>query len=601
MKLPSLSKDDVIDFLLRHAEKFVVTIVALLAMGLAWGGIDALRTQSVAADKRPDVLSSHARRTLEHIDRDKQPPDDVAPRTPSLTKLVEPWRAPQIVKAPEMALLDRPLFDELGRRTKPEVFPIEDLQATAGVAVFAPRPQAGPGAARPVERDPAPPKGGKTKGKKQSSEEDAAVAGGPGFGGAAPAGDGTPALPAGRIVPYVMVTGLIPVLKQQQDYAQRFQSTSLRDEKRDSPLWSEFLVERSTVVPGGRETWEKIDPKLAARKARDEWGSMQGESLPPGFLLAAEQQPGTGGAVYCAPLPLLVTDGWGRDSMHPWFRQEMDRRRARQEAAQKAAGETVEAGQPVEDAAVQSPLAEQPAGPAPAPARPTDAGTAPDQLAYRMFRFIDTGVQPGKSYRYRVRLSLWNPNYNVPAQHLAEAALAKEAKLASTPSNETTSVTVPGPVNVLVRTLPKADMRRFKPGMAEVLVLGPDDRTGNYALRSVITDLGGFVNVDRKLNKTGDQRTRGEEIFTNAMLLDIAGRQENREDLKTPRNAAPPEPLELLVMRDDGGFDIVTAAAAEKSIVRYAATLPGMANPAETDPGQAPGGQPFSFPGIGTR
>lgn len=566
MKLPNLSKDAVIDFLLRHGEKIVVAMIAVLAMGLAWGGIDALRTQAVNAERRPDALSSRAKRTLEHIDREKQPPEDVVPKSRSLTKIVEPWRAPRIAGAPEVPLLDAPLFEELARRTRPEVFPIEDLQATAGVAVFASKQQAAADPGRPI------------------------------------AG----ALPPGTIVPYVVVSGLIPVAKQGGDYARRFQATSFRDPKRDAPLWSDYLVERSTVVPGGGEAWDRIDLKAVAKKVRDQWPAPPREALPPTLFLAPEQHPGSGGIGYCWSLPQLAMDGWGPEALHPWFRRELDRLRAEREAARKAAAEAAGApDQPADEGF--SPLAEPAAG-----ARaggPADQNARADaQFEYRLFRFLDTAVESGKAYRYRVRLSVWNPNYNVPAQHLADPASAKDAKIAAPPSNATEAVTVPGVVTTLVRTMPKAEMRRFKPGMAEVLVLGPDARSGNYALRGVVTDLGGFVNVDRKLNRPGDIRVRGEEITTNGLLLDVAGRQENREDLRAARNAGPPEPLELIVMREDGGFELVTAAESEASIIRYAPTLPAV-DDAKAGPKPPDGGapeppqkdNPFSFPLPGSR
>lgn len=613
MKMPSLSKDAMLGFLLQHGEKIVVAAVAALAMGLAWGGINAVRFESVTPDKRPEALANHATRTLTHIDREKKAPPDVAPKTPRLTKVVEPWHAPQIAPPPEMALLDRPLFEELARRTKPNVFPVEELTAVGGIAVLAVKDRGDAGFDRPVERPverPKKPKGGRA-GKKQEEPLEPM----PGFDGVMGppmTGDGTAPMPNGQIVPYVVVTGLIPVAKQVGDYQQRFQSTSLRDEKRDSPLWSDYLVERTVVVPGGRENWERIDLKAVAKRARDQWAGVQGEPLPTEFLLAAEQHPGSGGIGYCAPLPQLAMEGWGPESIHPWFRTELDRLRAEREAEEKAARERVDVGpEQITEPGFESPLAERP-GDELLPADDRLAlggvdglGKPVNDLEYRLFRFVDTTVEPGKTYRYRVRLSVWNPNYNVPAQHLADAALAKDLKLPSQPSNVTDPVTIPGPVRVLVRTLPKDDMKRFKPGMAEVLVLGPDDRTGNYSLRGVITDIGGFVNVDRKLNKTGDQRTRGEEIFTDSVVVDVAGRQENREDLKTPKNAGPPEPLELLVMRADGGFDLVSAAASEEAVSRYLPTLPAEPKAAKkTDEEPAAGpepGLPFSFPGVGPR
>jgi hypothetical protein len=555
MKLPNLSTDAVLDLLLRHVEKIVVLVVAVLAMGLAWGGIETLRTQTVTSDRRPDALAAHARRTLEHIDREKQPPDSVVPKPQSLTKLMEPWRASQVAPPPEMALLDSPVSDELGRRTKPVVFPIENLHAEAGVAVLkAKAPVVAGAAAEPPKPEPAKPTARKGRGETQRAEGQAPAAP-PQQAAAGPVADAAAPLPPGRIAAYVVVTGLIPLAKQATDYAQRFASTSLRDPKRDKPLWSDYVVERSTVVPGGRETWERVDLKAAAEQVR-EWAGLHADTMPPDFLLAADRYSGVP-IGYCWALPQLANEGWGAEALHPFFRDELERRRG---------------------AAANAP---------------------PQTLDYRLFRFVDFSVESGKAYRYRVSLKLWNPNWNVPDQHLAEATLAKDQKLFSEPSQATAAVIVPSPASVLVRTLPKADMRRFKPGTVEVLVLGPDDRSGNYALRSVITDIGGFANVDRKLNKPGDVRTRGEEIFTGRLVVDAVGRQENRADMKLPKNALPPEPLELILMREDGGFDLVTAAESEGVVTRYAPTLPdAAAKPVDAAPAVTP--QPL-FPGSRPR
>jgi hypothetical protein len=126
---------------------------------------------------------------------------------------------------------------------------------------------------------------------------------------------------------------LLPVAKQIGDYQQRFAEAGFRDPKRDQPLWSEYLVERSVVVPGGRESWEKIDMKAVLKRAQKEWSAVQGEQLPPGFLLAADQNPGAGAVGYCAPLPQLAGDAWGTESMHPWFVEQAKKFIADQAAA----------------------------------------------------------------------------------------------------------------------------------------------------------------------------------------------------------------------------------------------------------------------------
>ncbi len=67
----------------------------------------------------------------------------------------------------------------------------------------------------------------------------------------------------------------------------------------------------------------------------------------------------------------------------------------------------------------------------------------------KLFRFVDYKVEPGKKYRYRVKLWLANPNYKLPPQVLEDEKYAQEPWLLtewSTPSNV---VRVPADVGVL--------------------------------------------------------------------------------------------------------------------------------------------------------
>ena len=45
---------------------------------------------------------------------------------------------------------------------------------------------------------------------------------------------------------------------------------------------------------------------------------------------------------------------------------------------------------------------------------------------YCLFRFIDTSVEPGRLYRYRVTLRAWNPNWNLPKKFLESPDLADD-------------------------------------------------------------------------------------------------------------------------------------------------------------------------------
>ena len=548
MKRPSISlnQEAIVDFLLRHGEKFGVAVIGLAALGLAWGGIEAVRSKSASAQQRPETILRQADEATRHIEREKTAPAGEKWSGQPLATAIDPWRNPTVAGPPQLALLDRPLFEEFAKRTQPDVFRIEELQAVAGLAVL---PSKAPAAEpAPPERPRPRPRG--RDGEPAAGEPPVDKAGGqPGAGaGADPS--------RGRIAPYAVVTGLIPVAKQVAEYRRRFESVGFQDAKRDMPLWADWTIERTVVGPEA-DRWEPIDLVDAGRRWQTEWSGFASEKVPDGYLLSAaedKRNPRTT-PPYCGPLPQLLRGSWGVTSLHPWVLEQV-----RQQPA---------------------------AGP--------DAGSA-GGAEFRLFRFIDTSVEPGKTYRYRVRFEMWNPNVNLPVQHLANAALATPLKLTAPSSNETAAVSVPDPTAVLLGPLRKADMKKMKAGMLEVLVLAPSARTGDYALRGLVTEPGGFVNVDEKLNKPGDRRTRGEDFRTERVLVDVRGRQEDRADQRSPR---PPEPFEALCLRPDGGFEFVSAADAEPVIAEHKATLPaddagkGPARPGQPDAVPSPFGSPF--------
>lgn len=214
---------------------------------------------------------------------------------------------------------------------------------------------------------------------------------------------------------------------------------------------------------------------------------------------------------------------------------------------------------------------------------------------FRLFRFVDTTVQMGRSYRYRVKLSVWNPNFGLEDRYISDRAIAAKDRLASPESQPSPAVRVPTTKAVLARALSKADLKKVK-GMLEALVIGESGKTGNLALRSVITEVGGLVNVDSRLNKSStDIRARGEDIQTNAIVVDVHGRQQDRDEERAGGRAPlPPEPFEILVMEPDGSFSVASMADSQEVIERNIATLPVIESPVKPAGPPGVGGQPAS-------
>jgi len=153
MKMPSLRLAGVQDFLLRHGEKFVVGVLGLFALSLVWGGLNALRLKSAQQSQTPQAIKSLTEDTVRHIGATTEPPPDIVHPKGELAEALEPWR-PQHIKIPAPPgelVLSRPFTQDVVKRQKPQVFPIEDLRAVAGVAVLP-----DPAAATPFEGGPGP-------------------------------------------------------------------------------------------------------------------------------------------------------------------------------------------------------------------------------------------------------------------------------------------------------------------------------------------------------------------------------------------------------------------------------------------------------------
>lgn len=205
----------------------------------------------------------------------------------------------------------------------------------------------------------------------------------------------------------------------------------------------------------------------------------------------------------------------------------------------------------------------------------------------RLFRFVDTNVKAGETYRYRVKFALRNPNVRLSPKHLVDPSVAKEEFLVSDYSNETPDVRVPEATALVVRTSDRdtAKKMRIKGDDLEVMVLAPSEKTGNFTLRSALIGVGGVANVEK--SKGADVRFFGDEVTTDRILVDARGPQDHRSGT---RGIEPAAPLEMLFLRDDGSFEFVTPADSERQVRRYGSTLfrPGTEVPDDGRPDRGP-------------
>jgi hypothetical protein len=707
MKAPSFSPAAAGSFFINHGEKVVVALFGVFALLMMWWGVSATQSHGVDRTRTPDAIEGLARQASASMERSGSVREGLVPPVRPMAPRVDPWR-PQQVKladAPSRALLfDRPMYSELTKRTKPEVFPMADLRAVAGVAVFAdqaadprgvrPRPQ------QPVVQPPQPPQPPSTPprgtsrrpGRTTDQPEESGHGIGMGMGMDPMIAEVLPdeEVGPGRIAPFVVVTGLVPAGKQKAEFESRYANVSFRDPRRDTPRWTDYIVERTRVVPGAAPRWERLrlmnvsrfDAAPGAPPAAVGQGGphLHSENLPAGFFL----QPGETEIEYAAALPARVDGPWGEESLHPWFIPEIREllEKGSEQPGEEDAVPTIgledlvtkpakylgkqvrltgvvletdskvqksarlhrfgvrsadgalatefgiigESEKPVFATSEQyggrlafdltkprtcnllirvDPVGRTPVArlleiefvdddgeivdtrkdPAPEPVQLADnpnqgggglvqqqPGVGVELAANRLFRFVDLGVVPGAEYRYRVRFAIRNPNVNLAPQHVADVAITKGDFLLADYSPETPAVRVPDTTRILARSIPRDAARKLKVrgDNVELIVMAKSDENGNYALRSVVTPPGGSANVDPSLNRPAAKLHFGQPVTTDRLLLDVRGGQEDRPPT---RSQQPAEPLEMLLLRPDGEYDIVTAADSERFIRKYRSTL----------------------------
>jgi len=192
---------------------------------------------------------------------------------------------------------------------------------------------------------------------------------------------------------FVAVTGLVPIREQRTLYEQVFKDAAGYDIGRDQPYYFWFVIERAEA---DSDDWKAVSDTRTARAETKNWAGLPMVMVDQRYVDDALTMP--------AP-PLLMTDlrQYATHSKVPLIQEE------------EAPGE-VEAEVEATEA---EPAPGDPFGPG--GGRPRPAGDEEDEgvgeteeveedVDYRLFRYFDLSVAPGKSYRYRVKLYLHDPN-----------------------------------------------------------------------------------------------------------------------------------------------------------------------------------------------
>ena len=636
MGLPKIkfTPEAIFGFVANHGEKILVAIVVLCSLPLALGGINALRLKTRSSKEDPAQimrLVENANGLLNRplpADQQTKLNKSLGSRSAEPNASLETWNPTEISRLSVDSGLNRPLLGDIQRRQVPVIFPLEQLVANAGVVAIA-------------------------------NQDDLLMDGDPSFAGGFPEMEmmedpmgmqPTVMSPPAKKMPYVLLTGLVPFRKQIDEYIALYSRASYQSPERDLPIWHDYAVERLEVRPDGGGEWKVIDITRLYEDWKDNWAGTATDSVPQQFILPSTQNlfdPADVPFGYWSPLPTLAArptlngvdtmsggdpsmggpgygSSWGLQSIHPWAKDEMKELLAEQKQLaleqQESMGLGGEMGYGMDSGGefgggmtgtttgTFSPFRDIEMG--------MDEGGMEEQYDesmmmgyggegegmmmldqdYCLFRFIDTSVEPGRLYRYRVTLRAWNPNWNLPKKFLESPEAADEQFVQSAtsepfPSLDATPIHVPADNLLLARLLLRDEKKVYGLGVSdqELLVLDSNEDSGNFELHSIESKPGNIVGSKkgkRKIKQFNNQRISvpPHNVDSDQTLLAVVGQQTIDGKKRPGRGFVPPEPLEILITDSAGTLEVILADACEETVREYLPTLPGFQPPQAVDP-----------------
>jgi hypothetical protein len=506
------------NFFLEHAEKVLLGLFILVFVTILYGAV--MRREKF--DKTPKDLSdkcSTAERSLEgerpellkslETTRDYNK-DAQSIANPSDKKgiSVDPYESDVV--------WDKPLFPMKGKRQQPTLIDVQDLRTAAEFGAF--QISTVPAAETPTRtgREITPGRGGRGA-----------------TGGRIVSGNTTV---AGKR--WVVITGLVPIEQQASAYRNAFRDAIGYDPEKDVPVYMGYYVERAEINSPADEKNPKWTKKFNSSDAEKEFTKDWAQS--PQQIMDVVGQKYTD-PVLTFPLGPLQNRVWGETVAHkpdiPLFNAE----------AAKTATPTPDA-QPAEDATATGFGERDERAPAPRNAsrqdqrrfqRPVDVRQNRGEVAdagpvkYKLLRFFDFSVEPGKSYIYRVQLVLKNPNQGIDASKLKEAKFAQDKYLFTAVSTQSNRIYVPTDTQFLVGVV-KTKPEDLLPGKFPLVLLKwikDSGKEGYFYLPAV--ERGQVINI---LNEkptsvvvpdapsgSDSESAKNTDFITDATVLDMDG------------------------------------------------------------------------------
>ncbi|MDR0392578.1 MAG: hypothetical protein LBH59_11760 [Planctomycetaceae bacterium] len=403
------SSFDIKQFLILHGEKFVVGLLVLFAIFFIYAGISSFTPLAW----QPADLDKISQTSRTFIDANTRTATDEGITVFQYDKYAEWIKYGVKLSLYETNTVWLPLlFPERIKRDKVPLLPVESLQASAGLGAISIKP---------------------TGGKTQIGER------------------------------WAVVTGLIPIQRQRELYVRAYAASIRPIPERDTPLYVSYNLERAEIVPDQDDInlkWEEIKAfEEINKRVTNTWNGVAPEPVDSDFL-APYVYVGAGSLPMACPLP---------PTLKP-FGSEVTQSSI--PLISETAAEYLKKSQEY-NKKLQEEIERNPAGSAgdyrsispfdntnrqqdnPTSRQPNENILSEEQrtISHFLFRYLDYSVQPGKTYRYRVKLSLANPNYGLPESDVMDISLTEAIYLDTDVSNASNKVTIPPDSRVLARSV----------------------------------------------------------------------------------------------------------------------------------------------------
>lgn len=363
---------------------------------------------------------------------------------------------------------------------------------------------------------------------------------------------------------FTTILGLVPLRKQLQAYNDAFIGAAEFDDSRDTPLYGGFRLERREVSNGTPGDWEAIDSFNLLRTEKERWSEESNDEV---ASIYVHQN-------LTMPIPPIVgkADAMEKASIHS--KVETNEQAQMRENLENQ--RTIEA----EGSLADDPFALLNSEGGNARRRRNNEDDFDDELSlgeerlsqldadHLLLRFFDFAVTAGKSYQYRVRLVLEDPNNPVstkrPSQNACEpSVIVRRQKdidsfIRETDWSEPSAiVAVPSGASVLasktVGSVIKSGKSSYLPSnepKATVLAVAWDGANSREIPVEMTVERGKLLNTKDDLEAVDLKKNlvvslKDFQFKTDAMVVDIAGG--TKLDARGLRS-----PGRILVMTPDG-------------------------------------------------